>query len=152
MEGASEDFSLQEAARKAAAENEERRLREVAAAEAAALAAAEERAALQKQRHMFVIRADGRVAASKARPGMVTDGQVTLPATVEMAAEVGNVLVGELGPVTRGAATSDEAQVPYCHTHVKMYVCSYIHRHHGPFGPNASSCISRCRHASGSLR
>lgn len=88
------------------------RLREQAAAQAAARAIAEERAALQKQRQMFVVRANGRAAASKARPGLVTDGPVTLPAAVEMAAEVSNVLVGELGPITRGAATLDEGKVP----------------------------------------
>lgn len=102
---------MQEAAHKAAAEEEEERLREEAQVKAAATAAAEERAALQKQWHIFVVRTTGRVAVSKARPGLFTDGPVRLPAKVEMAAEVSNVLVGELGPVSRAAATLDDAQV-----------------------------------------
>eukprot|EP00892_Ulva_mutabilis_P007024 jgi/Ulvmu1/4694/UM002_0425.1 len=100
----------EEAAQKAAAEAEKQRLRDAAAAEAAAAAAAEEQAALQKEQQVFVLRTAGRVAASKARPGMVTEGPVMMPAKVEMAAEVSNVLVGELGPVARGAATLEDAQ------------------------------------------
>ena len=104
---------MQEAAHKAAADEEEERLREEAQVKAAATAAAEERAALQKQWHIFIVRTTGRVAVSKARPGLFTDGPVRLPAKVEMAAEVSNVLVGELGPVSRAAATLDDAQVHF---------------------------------------
>jgi hypothetical protein len=81
------------------------------AALATARAAEEERQALNKQRHMFIVRAEGRAAIAKAKAGLMTDGRIQMPASVEVSAEAANVLAGEVGPVVRGTANLADAEV-----------------------------------------
>lgn len=105
---------LQEAEREAAAKRVERLERERQQAAEAAKAAEAEKLALNKLRDMLVARAEGSAVIAAAGPGLTTSGRVSVPATMEVSAEVKNVIAGEAGPVIGGAADVADAQVSLC--------------------------------------
>lgn len=102
---------MQEAERQAAAERAEQLEQERRKAEEATRVAEIERVALNKERQMLVVRAEGSAVIAKAGPGLTTSGRVKVPATIEVSAVASNVLSGEVGPVVAGAANLADAEV-----------------------------------------
>ena len=104
---------LQVAEREAAAKRAEQLEQERQQAVEAVKAAEQEKAALNKLRDMLVVRAEGSAVVAAAGPGLTTSGKVSVPAQIEVSAEVRNVLAGEAGPVIGGAADVADATVSF---------------------------------------